>query len=104
MKKGASAAEGAFLTSRVDFYRYPDLMAQFPFAHIIDVTYRLKDGKLETTTEITNLSRADMPVMLGFHPYFHVDGPREDWTLSIGAANHWLLNDKVTADRRNGTD
>lgn len=95
VKKGASAAEGAFLTSRVDFYRYPDLMAQFPFAHIIEVTYRLKDGKLEVTTEITSLSRTDMPVMLGFHPYFHVDGPREDWTLSIGAATHWLLNDRI---------
>jgi aldose 1-epimerase len=95
VKQGASATEGAFLTSRVDFYRHPDLMAQFPFAHIIDVTYRLKDGKLEVTTEIANLGQADMPVMLGFHPYFHVDGPREDWTLSIGAATRWLLNDRA---------
>src|SRR6266404_2017509 len=46
-KSGASDAEGAFITSRLDFYKYPDLMAQFPFAHTIEITYRLKDGKLE---------------------------------------------------------
>lgn len=48
VKTGASADEGAFLTSRVDFLRYPDLMAQFPFAHVIEVTYRLKDGSLKS--------------------------------------------------------
>ena len=77
VKTGASDAEGAFITSRVEFYKYPDLMAQFPFAHTIEVTYRLKDGKLETTTKVSNVGRAPMPFHLGHHPYFRPEGPRE---------------------------
>ncbi len=65
-------------------------MAQFPFAHTIEITYRLKDGKLETTTAIHNVSRAPMPVMLAYHPFFRPDGNREEWKLSIGARTHWL--------------
>ncbi|HEV2175857.1 MAG TPA: aldose 1-epimerase [Terriglobia bacterium] len=93
VKTGASAAAGAFITSRLDFYKYPDLMAQFPFAHSIEITYRLKDGKLENTTEIQNVSAAAMPVFFGYHPYFRPDGPREDWTVSIGAKLHWIPDD-----------
>ena len=44
VKTNASDSTGAAITSRMDFYKYPDLMAQFPFAHIHEVTYRLKGG------------------------------------------------------------
>src|SRR5712692_8537520 len=97
VKAGASDAEGAWLTSRFEFYRYPDLMAQFPFAHTIEITYRLKDGKLETTTAIHNVSRAPMPVMMAYHPFFRPDGNREEWKLSLGVQSHWLPNKQVVS-------
>lgn len=90
---GASDADGAFITSRLEFYRYPDLIAQFPFSHVLEVTYRLKDGKAENTTVISNLGASAMPVDVGYHPYFLPDGPRESWTLSLAAKIHWLPND-----------
>jgi aldose 1-epimerase len=89
----ASESEGAILTSRLEFYRYPDLMAQFPFAHTIKITFNLKDGKLKNTTTIQNLSRSPMPVHIGYHPYFRLDGTREEWTLSLDAKTHWIPND-----------
>ena len=101
VKTGASAAQGAFLTSRLEFYKYPDLMANFPFAHTVEMTHRLKDGKLQTTTTITNVGNATMPVMLAFHPYFKPDGDRSEWTLSIGATKHWKLSDKLIATGEN---
>jgi len=80
----------AWVTSKLEFYRYPDWMAQFPFAHTIEMTYRLHDGTLDVTVKLTNLSTAPMPVALGFHPFFQVnDAPRDDWTFSIGARTHW---------------
>jgi aldose 1-epimerase len=91
-KTGASDAEGAFITSRLDFYKYPDLMAQFPFAQVYEITYRLKDGKLENTTRVINKSASDMPVHYGYHPYFRPDGPREDWQVSINAKLHWKVD------------
>lgn len=90
---GASDRDGAFVTSRLEFYKYPELMAQFPFAHTITMTYRLRDGKLENTTVIENNGAEPMPVDIGFHPYFRPDGPRADWTLAINAKTHWIPDD-----------
>jgi aldose 1-epimerase len=84
--------DSAWVTSRLEFYRYPDYMAQFPFAHTIEMTHRLKNGVLEVATKVQNLSAEPMPLSIGFHPYYHLtDSPREDWTLTVGARNHWLL-------------
>lgn len=83
---------GARVTSRLDFYRHPAWMRQFPFAHTIEMTYRLQDGALEVETVIENLSVEPMPVAIGFHPYFHVtDCPRDEWTIAISAATEWVL-------------
>jgi aldose 1-epimerase len=87
----ASDSAGAVITSHLEFYKYPDLMAQFPFAHIHEVTYRLKGGKLECATKISDLGRSAMPVHFGYHPYFVLDGPREDWTLHVAAQSHWVV-------------
>ena len=40
-------SKAAWLTCRLDFYRHPDWMEQFPFAHTIEITQRLQDGVLE---------------------------------------------------------
>jgi len=86
----------AWVTSRLEFYRYPDWMAQFPFAHTIELTHRLHDGTLEVTVKLNNLSTAPMPVALGFHPFFQVnDAPRDEWTYRIAARTHWLANQNI---------
>jgi aldose 1-epimerase len=85
-------ASSAWATSRLEFYRQPAWMKQFPFAHTIEMTYRLRDGELEVTTVLRNLSAEPMPVAIGFHPYFRLaDSPRDDWTVSVAARTHWLL-------------
>jgi aldose 1-epimerase len=84
--------KSAWVTSKLDFYRNPQWMKQFPFAHTLQMTYRLADGVLEVKTVIENLSVEPMPVAIGFHPYFQLtDSTREDWVLSIGAKTQWLL-------------
>jgi aldose 1-epimerase len=84
----------AWVTSRLEFFRQPDWMAQFPFAHTIDMTHRLRDGVLDITVELHNMSAAPMPVAIGFHPYFRLsDAPRDAWTIAIGARAEWLLAD-----------
>ncbi len=88
----------AHVTSRLEFWRYPELMAQFPFAHTIEMTYRLTSATLQVETVIHNLSAEPMPVSIGYHPYFNVhDAPRGQWTVHIGARSHLLLSDKLLA-------
>jgi aldose 1-epimerase len=85
-------ASAAWVTSKLDFYRNPQWMKQFPFAHTLRITYRLEDGVLEVRTRVDNLSIEPMPVAIGFHPYFQLtDSTREEWTVSIGAKTRWIL-------------
>jgi len=85
-------ANAAWVTSRLDFYRQPDWMAQFPFAHTIEMTYQLKDGILEVRAVLSNLSAEPMPVSIGFHSFYQAsDAPRDEWTFAIGARTQWIL-------------
>jgi len=82
----------AWATSRLDFSRQPAWMKQFPFAHTIEMTYRLQGGALEVATAVHNLSADPMPLAVGFHPYYQLtDSRRDDWTISVAARTHWLL-------------
>ena len=86
--------EQSSVTSRLEFFRAPLWMKQFPFAHAIEMTHRLFEGALDVSTRIENLSADPMPVAVGFHPYFSLsDSRRDDWTVAIGARTRWLLSD-----------
>ncbi len=86
--------QSAWVTSRLEFFRQPLWMKQFPFAHTIEMTHRLRDGVLEVATRIDNLSVEPMPVAIGFHPFFQLtDSPRDEWTLSVAARTHWPVSE-----------
>jgi aldose 1-epimerase len=90
-------ANSAHVTSRLEFWKHPELMAQFPFAHTIEMTYRLANGELEVTTVLHNLSTEPMPVSIGFHPYFQLhDAPRDAWKVHLAARDHVVLSKQLT--------
>jgi aldose 1-epimerase len=83
--------QSAWVTCRLDFYRIPQYMQQWPFAHTITMTYRLSNGTLEVHTRIDNLSDDPMPAVIGYHPIYELpDGTRNDWTISVDAKTHWI--------------
>jgi aldose 1-epimerase len=83
----------AWVTSRLEAFRQPAWMKQWPFAHTIEMTYRLSDGELEVRTTITNHAAEPMPVAIGYHPYFQLtDSTREEWTITVPARTRWLLS------------
>jgi len=85
--------KSAWVTSKLEFFKRPMWMKQFPFAHTIEITHRLQDGVLQVLTKITNMSAEPMPVAVGFHPYYRLtDSPREEWTIAVGARKHWKLS------------
>jgi aldose 1-epimerase len=87
-----SDATSARVTSRLEFFRNPMWMKQWPFAHTIDMTYALQGGVLQVATRIQNLSTDPMPVAIGFHPYFQLtDSTRDEWTIAVGAKTQWVL-------------
>jgi aldose 1-epimerase len=83
--------QSAWVTCRLDFYKNPLFMAQFPFAHTITMTYRVSNGAVEVHTKLDNLSTDPMPVVIGFHPIYELpEGNRNDWTVSLDAKTHWI--------------
>ncbi|MDQ2899776.1 MAG: aldose 1-epimerase [Acidobacteriota bacterium] len=93
----------AHVTSHLEFWRYPELMAQFPFAHTIDMTYRLADGILEVQTSLRNHSLEPMPVSIGYHPYFQIhDAPRDQWKVHLAARDVLTLSNVLipTGERK----
>ncbi len=99
----AADSSAAHVTSRLEFWRYPELMAQFPFAHTIEMTYRLRDGVLEVQTQLDNQSTEPLPVGIGYHPYFQIhDAPRDQWKVHLAAREHLVLSDMLipTGERK----
>jgi aldose 1-epimerase len=79
----------AHVTSRLMFWKHPELMVNWPFAHEYRITYSLRDGVLEVRTEVVNRSSEPMPLTVGFHPYFNLpDTPRADAFVRIPARKH----------------
>ena len=90
----AADTKSAHVTSRLEFWKYPDLMAQWPFAHEYEMTYSLSEGVLEVRTTVANLSAESMPLVLGYHSFFQIpDIPRDEWTAHIPARVHVIADE-----------
>src|SRR5207302_5299498 len=87
--------EANSITSRLEFWRHPKWMAQFPFAHAIEITHRLHGATLEVETAIENLCEEPIPLCIGYHPYFKLDSPRDEWRVHIAAREQVGLSDKL---------
>jgi aldose 1-epimerase len=97
MEVGADR-KSAHVTSRLQFWKHPELMAQWPFAHEYEMTYRLADGELEVKVTVKNLSTESMPIALGFHPYYRIpDVPRDRWIASIPARKIAVTDSRLVA-------
>jgi aldose 1-epimerase len=89
-------ADHALVRMVLDCSKQPDWLAQFPFPHRIELTYKLTAGTLEVITAVENLSTEPMPLAIGFHPYFQVsDAPRGEWEVTIPAKDLLVLSPKL---------
>jgi aldose 1-epimerase len=88
--------KAAEVTSRLEFWKHPEWMAQFPFAHTIEMTHRLSGGILEVRTTIENHSTDPMPLVIGFHPWYQIPGtPRNQWAVRLPVREHHILSPKL---------
>jgi len=90
---GASVEAGAWLTSSFAAADYPaEILQQFPFPFRLEVTYRLKDARLEMETRIQNTGERDMPAGYGTHPYFRRP---TNGSLTVPAQQRLELSDSL---------
>ena len=95
---GASDAAGAWLTCSFDAALYPEeILNQFPFPFRLEVTYRLREARLDIETSAANTGERDMPAGFGIHPYFRKPS---GGTLSVPAQQRLELADSLPTGRR----
>ena len=83
------------LTATADFGADPELVAAFPFPHLLTqrVTLEARALTIETTVEPT--SPAAVPLCFGYHPYFVIPGvPRAQWQLTTPTMRRLPVDDR----------
>ncbi|HID55907.1 TPA: aldose 1-epimerase [Candidatus Poribacteria bacterium] len=87
----------AYVKLRFDSKRYPDVMRQYPFPFIAELTYSLKGWELTVDFSVQNTGVKRMPMGYGLHPYFRApispETPPERCFIRIPARKLWELKD-----------
>lgn len=74
------------LTAELDFGSRPELLASFPFPHLLSVAITLAERTLTVRTTVTATAGAWVPMCFGFHPYLQLpDIPRAQWRIETPA-------------------
>lgn len=86
---------GSRLTAALDFGDRPELLASFPFPHVLTLDIILADRTLRVRTTVTATGDVAVPLCYGFHPYLTIPGvPRAQWTLSTPSLRHLPVDDR----------
>lgn len=80
------------VVARLAFGAHDELLAPFPFPHSVVVEVRAAPRSLRVRTTVEADGGVAVPVSFGWHPYWRVPGPRDDWTLALPAVAHARLD------------
>lgn len=83
------------VTAELDFGADPDLLASFPFPHLLSVSVRLAERTLTVRTAVTPTADKAVPSCFGFHPYLQLPNvPRSQWVIETPALRHLRLDER----------
>lgn len=75
-------------------YRTPELLAAFPFPHVLTQRLTLAERTLTIDTTV-DPGAGRVPLCFGYHPYFTIpDVPRDKWELSTPTMRHLPVDDR----------
>lgn len=89
----------AILTLR---YTYKGTQFGFPFPFTLDIQHIFSsDEGLELNYTIKNTGQKDMPIVLGWHPYFKIEGETaDDWQVEFPATHQYSSDfQMISADK-----
>jgi galactose mutarotase-like enzyme len=87
-------ASGQKLTAELDFGAHQELLASFPFPHLLEVAVELSDRTLTVSTTVTPTTDKAVPLVYGYHPYLQLpDVSRPEWQVEMPGMRHLMLDD-----------
>lgn len=77
-----TAQSPSAVTAELDWRTRPELLASFPFPHLLSLAVTLADRSLTVRTTVTATTPTAVPLCFGFHPYLQLPGvPRSQWLV-----------------------
>jgi galactose mutarotase-like enzyme len=88
--------DGGTLRASLDFDERPDLMAAFPFPHLLRMEATVAGTKLTIATTVDANAGAPVPIAFGFHPYLRIPAAdRADWEVELPVTERLALDDRM---------
>jgi galactose mutarotase-like enzyme len=85
----------ARLLADLDFTSDAELLAAFPFPHVLELDARLRDGALEIDTTVSASGDEPVPIAFGWHPYLRLPGvARADWEVRLPVLRRLVLDER----------
>ena len=89
----------ARLTAILDVDANSPIFPGFPFPHrlehVITLAGATPEACLSIETKLTATGKLSVPVVFGWHPYFHLPGvKRKDWIVDLPVRRHYRLSAK----------
>jgi aldose 1-epimerase len=88
-------AEGDALRASLDFAAREDLLAAFPFPHLLRIEARLAGPRLTIATTVEAGAGEQVPIAFGFHPYLRLPGvERAGWEIEVPVPEQLVLDER----------
>jgi aldose 1-epimerase len=83
------------LHARLDYGAHDDLLAGFPFPHVLEIDVALEGEALRHTTTLRATGDVPVPVAFGYHPYLSLPGvARADFHVTLPVRRHMVLDER----------
>ncbi len=90
-----SEQSASTLAAELDFGSRADLLASFPFPHLLSVAVTLAECTLTVRTTVSATTDTPVPLCFGYHPYLLLpDVPRAQWRIETPPMRSRLVDDR----------
>jgi aldose 1-epimerase len=87
---------GERLSARLDFGANPELLALFPYPHVVEVDATLDGDALTVVTRVIPSGDEAVPIAFGWHPYLSLaDVPRASWLVTLPVRSRLVLDQRL---------
>ncbi|MGK2877081.1 MAG: aldose 1-epimerase [Solirubrobacterales bacterium] len=89
-------AGSALFVARLDYAAHPELLAVFPYPHVVEQLVMLAGSTLSVATRVTPTGDLPVPIAFGWHPYFTLPGaPAEEWVIELPVEARLITDDRM---------
>ena len=87
--------DASAVRAELDFGAHADLLAAFPFPHLLTLTAALSDSALTIALTVTPTGELGVPIAFGLHPYLALPGSaRATWTIAAPVRRRVVLDER----------